>query len=45
MFNVLIQESLSQLLTTVFRLNISGNLNTIPHIVTAINTIITPGTT
>ena len=33
------QENLSHLLATVFKLNISGNLNTIPHIVTAINTI------
>ena len=36
---ILFQENLSQLLTTVFKLNISGNLNTIPHIVTAISTI------
>ena len=35
----LFQENLSHLLATVFKLNISGNLNTIPHIVTAINTI------
>ena len=35
----LFQENLSHLLAMVFKLNISGNLNTIPHIVTAINTI------